>query len=98
MAQSIHTIIVIDNSLIIGNAKLVDSKIILTEGEREFKFSKLFIGTIKIVNTGLIDYEGFDFGITCPDIVKLIYTKTSADDRFHNIILTDQPTISSQVS
>lgn len=81
-----------------NDAKLIDSKITLTEGDNEFRFSKLYTGSLKIVNTGLLDYNEFDFGITCPETLKLIHLKATTDDRFHTATLSNKPSLQNHLS
>ena len=63
--------------------KLLSSQIILSDAVKEYKFSKLYMGSFKIANTGHHDYPSFTFGITCPDNVQFIHIKPSIKDRHH---------------
>ncbi len=81
-----------------GENRLIDSQIILTGTTKEFKFSKLYTGTIELINTGLSDFSEFDFGITCPETIKFIQVKTISTDRHHNAVLTSSPSLENQIN
>lgn len=77
---------------------LFNSQVILTGSTQEYKFSKLYIGTIKIVNTGLHDYSSFTFGITCPENVNFIQIRPESIDRHHLAEIEDLPTLENQIN
>lgn len=77
---------------------LVNSQIILTGEESEFKFSKLYTGTIKVVNNGRKDYEEFILGITCPENIKIVYIKPNTIDRHHESQFNEIPKLENQIS
>lgn len=81
-----------------GENRLIDSQIILTGITKDFKFSKLYTGTIELINTGLSDFSEFDFGITCPTNIKFIQVKTISTDRHHNAELTSYPSLEHQIN
>ncbi|MDI9872600.1 hypothetical protein [Flectobacillus roseus] len=78
--------------------KLLNSQVILTGSTQEYKFSKLYTGTIKIVNTGHNDYATFTFGITCPENVKFIHIKPTSNDRHHLADIRDLPSLENQIN
>lgn len=78
--------------------KMLNSQVILTGGTQEYKFSKLYTGTIKIVNSGLIDYPSFSFGITGNDNIRFIHLKPTTIDRHHMVEIPDLPTLDNQIN
>jgi hypothetical protein len=81
-----------------GDNKLLNSQIILTGINQEFKFSKLYTGTVKIVNTGQNDFLSFTFGITSPENIKFIHIKPTSTDRHHLAEFTELPTLENQIN
>jgi len=77
---------------------LLTSQIILSGDSKEYKFSKLYTGTIRILNSGLTDYSEFTLGITCPENVKIIYIKPISTDRHHNVVFIQTPNLENQIS
>ncbi|MCX2741706.1 hypothetical protein [Pontibacter anaerobius] len=77
---------------------LLNSQVILTGSTQEYKFSKLYTGTIKIANTGLHDYSSFTFGITCPENVNFIHIRPESTDRHHLAEIKDLPTLENQIN
>ena len=78
------------------DTQLINTQITLDDGTNEYKFSNLYIGTIEIINTGLIDFENFLFGITLPDGIKFIQNKHTPKDRHHNAEISNEPTLTNQ--
>ncbi|WP_159479038.1 hypothetical protein [Chryseobacterium sp. 18068] len=78
--------------------KMLNSQVILTGATQEHKFSKLYTGTIKVVNSGLTDYSSFSFGITSSDNVRFIHLKTISTDRHHLAEISGHPTLENQVN
>lgn len=78
--------------------KMLNSQVILTGETQEHKFSKLYTGTIKIVNSGLTDYSSFSFGITGSDNVRFVHLKPTTIDRHHIAEISGQPTLENQVN
>lgn len=78
--------------------KLINSQVILTGSNQEYKFSKLYTGTVKIVNTGHNDYSSFTFGITSPENVKIIHVKPTTTDRHHLADINELPTLENQIN
>ena len=78
--------------------RLLNSQVTLTGTTREYKFSRLYTGTIAVINKGNVDYPEFTFGLTGPDNLKIIYAKPSALDRHHEIEIVNEPTLENQVS
>jgi len=78
--------------------KLLNSQVILTGSTQEYKFSKLYTGTVKISNSGLHDYLAFTFGITSPENVKFIHIKPTTTDRHHLVEIEELPTLENQIN
>lgn len=78
--------------------KFINSRITLTEGDKEHKFSMLYTGTISIINTGVNDYNEFNFGITCPENIKFIQIKSNSSDRHHKAELTSSPSLENRLN
>lgn len=78
--------------------KMLNSQVILTGATQEHKFSRLYTGTIKIINSGLTDYSSFSFGITGSDNVKFIHLKPTTIDRHHVAEISGLPTLENQVN
>ena len=78
--------------------KLLNSQVILTGSTHEYKFSKLYTGTVKIANTGLHDYPAFRFGITSPENVKFIHIRPTTTDRHHLVDIEELPTLENQIN
>ena len=79
------------------DSKLLNSEIILKEGIQEYKFSKLYTGTIQLVNSGLKDYSDFPLGITVPENVNFVQIKSTSSDRHHIAEYTDSPSLKNQI-
>jgi len=77
---------------------ILNSQVILTGEDQEHKFSKLYTGTIKIINSGLIDYPEFSFGITGNDNMKFINVKPTTIDRHHRAEFNDPPSLENQIN
>ncbi|MEJ5960755.1 hypothetical protein [Pedobacter immunditicola] len=78
--------------------QLLNSQLTLKESSQVFTFSNLYSGTIEIINSGLHDYEEFEFGITCPQNVKLIHVKAVSTDRHHVTEINQLPSLENQIS
>lgn len=81
-----------------GDNKLMTSEVILKDNEKEYKFSKLYTGTIEVLNSGLSDYSDFQFGITTSDKIKFIQVKPISSDRHHTAEVSQKPAPDNQVS
>jgi len=80
------------------DTQLVKTQITLDDGTNEYKFENLYTGTIEIVNTGLIDYSNFSFGINSTDGTKFIQCNPISKDRHHIVELGNEPTLVNQTS
>ena len=78
--------------------RLLNSQIILTGTTKEYKFSKLYTGTIELINTGLDDYPEFKLGITCLETIKFIQVKANSSDRHHIAEFSSIPSLENQIS
>ena len=77
--------------------RLIDAQIILKEDNLEYKFSKLYTGTIQILNSGLTDFQEFNFGITTSNSVKFVQIKSTSLDRHHLVNYSQKPALQSQL-
>lgn len=77
--------------------KFVDSEIILKDGTGEYKFSRLYTGTLIITNSGSIDYSTFSLGLTLPETAKFVQVNPGSQDRHHKITFTSKPELSKQI-
>lgn len=77
---------------------IMNSSITLTEKSKEYKLPNLYIGTIELVNTGLTDFNEFEFGVTCPEHVKIIQVRTITKDRHHLVNIYNNPSLDNQLS
>ena len=80
------------------DTQLVNTQITLNDGTNEYNFSNLYTGTIEIVNTGLIDFPIFSFGINLPIGIKFIQSKPTSKDRHHIAELINEPTLANQTN
>jgi hypothetical protein len=96
--QSIGLLIEIRSIYDAGENGLLNSQIILTGANQEYKFSKLYSGTIEIINTGLHDYSNFDFGITCDESIRFLQVKTISSDRHHKAEISSHPALENQIN
>lgn len=81
-----------------GDNKLIKSEVILKDEVKEYKFSKLFTGTLVVVNSGLSDYSDFTFGITVSGKVKVIQINPTTSDRHHNADFAARPSLGNQIN
>ena len=79
------------------DTQLENTLITINEGKKEYKFSTLYIGSIKIQNIGLTDFMNFSFGFTLTDEIKFIQCKSNTKDRHHVAELINEPTLENQV-
>jgi hypothetical protein len=77
---------------------IIPSRIILKEDNQEFSFSNLVIGTLKIKNSGILDFPIFSFGLTLDDDTKFINIKQQDQHRHHSSAYSITPTINNQVN
>jgi hypothetical protein len=75
-----------------------NSQIILTGTTKEYKFSRLYTGTIELINMGLNDYSEFGLGITCPEEIKFIQMKLISSDRHHVAEIISTPSLENQIN
>lgn len=75
-----------------------NSQIILTGTTKEYKFSRLYTGTIELINIGLNDYSEFGFGITCPEEIKFIQMRLISSDRHHVAEIISTPSLENQIN
>ena len=81
-----------------GDNKLINSEVILKDEATEYKFSKLYTGTVELLNTGLSDYPEFNFGLTASDKIKFLQVNSNTSDRHHIADLTVKPSLQNQIN
>ncbi|WP_294733658.1 hypothetical protein [uncultured Flavobacterium sp.] len=80
------------------NNDILNSKVTFTESGKEYKFSNLYTGTIKITNSGSADYKDFVFGITASENINFIHVKPNSNDRHHFVEISDLPSLENQIN
>lgn len=80
------------------NIKLIKSQIVLHADDKEYVFSRIFTGSIVIVNTGYIDFSEFTFGLTSDDNAEFIYLIANSADRHHNAQISLHPSLDSHTN
>ncbi|MFP9099766.1 hypothetical protein ACLI09_11985 [Flavobacterium sp. RHBU_24] len=80
-----------------SNNEIFNSSIVLSDGSDDYKFERIFICSIKIINSGLHDFEKFSFGITGAKDAKFISIKGNSKDRHHQINFSNKPSLNNQI-
>ena len=81
-----------------GKNTILQSKIILQGTAKEYTFSRIFIGTITLINTGVNDYREFSFGLTCNEAIKFIHLNTTTANRHRNFDSLSTPSLENRLS
>jgi hypothetical protein len=63
--------------------ELIESEVILTDENGEVTFQRLYTGKLRLINSGSIDFETFQFGLTLIPEADFIQVKIKSMDRHH---------------
>ena len=74
------------------------SKIVIKDGEQDFKFQDLYIGSISIFNSSNQDFNEFTFGLTYNNENKFIQVQQEGIDRHHTSLFSNMPTLLNQTA
>lgn len=78
--------------------KLIDSELVLKDSTGEYKFKRIFTGSLKLINSGNQDYGEFIFGLGISEGSNFIQAKATTKDRHHNLEISNEPRLSNQIS
>ena len=76
----------------------ITSKIVIKDGDKDYKFQDLYIGSLSILNTSNQDYSEFSFGLTYDNDNKFIQFQQEEFDRHHTATFKNLPTLQNQIS
>ncbi len=77
---------------------MIESELVLKDSTGEYKFTRIFTGSLRIINSGSQDYGEFVFGLIISEGSTFIQAKATTKDRHHNLELNNEPRLSNQIS
>jgi hypothetical protein len=95
--QPIEYLIVLKSVFNSRETNIADTQVTIKDEGHECKFTSLYTGTVEIVNTGLIDYHKFSFGLTLDNKGKFIQVWQKSTDRHHIAEFVNEPSLANQV-